>query len=50
MPQEFENQVEGIKKSLRTQYPKWNEKQINSSAYAIARKRWITKYGEDPLK
>lgn len=50
VPIKFDRMVEQIKASLRKQFPNRSEKEISSSAYAIARSRWKEKYGTDPLK
>jgi len=45
MPAEFDKQVDAIKKSLRKQYPKMSEKEIESKAYAMATASWKKSHG-----
>ena len=48
MPQEFDNLVNTIKKSLRKAHPEWDEERISSAAYGTATNIWKKKYGKNP--
>ncbi len=48
MPVEFEKLVRRIKPGLRKAHPDWDEKRIDSVAYATATVLWKKKYGRLP--
>lgn len=50
MPKAFDDMVNSIKKSLRTQYPKLSDDEISDKAYAMATAQWKKKYGSAPSR
>lgn len=48
MPKEFDDLVKKIKPGLRKAHPDWDEKRVDSVAYATAVVQWRKKYGRLP--
>lgn len=48
MPKEFDDLVKKIKPGLRKAHPDWDEKKVDSIAYATAIVQWKKKYGRLP--
>ncbi len=48
MPAELDKWIQEIKRSLRKSHPDWDEKKVNSVAWATAISRWKSKYGKAP--